>query len=142
MNADPLLGAGGTPPARPIGFARATALAPYAPAPAPTHRESHADPRKLLTILWRRRWIFVACLATAVLLATVLTLIATPLFKAATTLEINQPEAQINTGPNEDQQVAVRDPQFLTTQLGLLKSEALADRVARDPAIATDAGFV
>lgn len=88
-----------------------------------------ADPRQFLNILWRWRWLFFAALASAIGLATVLTFLATPRYMARATLEIDQPEARA-MGAERDDRVVVRDPQFLTTQLGLLKSEALTDRVA------------
>ena len=102
----------------------------------PRSRDLHAstdlvalNPRRFLGTLLRWRWLFLGMLLAAIGLAAVLTYFATPKYMARAQIEIDQPEAQ-SIGAERDGRMPMRDPQFLTTQLGLLKSAALTDRVA------------
>ncbi|HET6397336.1 MAG TPA: polysaccharide biosynthesis tyrosine autokinase [Pseudoxanthomonas sp.] len=81
-------------------------------------------------IIAKRRWLILGVLAGVVAAALMVTLMATPIYRATAVLQIErhaqqvvQTEMGIPTGS---------DPEFLTTQIGLLKSRALAERVADD----------
>jgi succinoglycan biosynthesis transport protein ExoP len=112
----------------------------HAPVP-PDGALPHVDPRRFLHMLWSWRWLFVTAFLLSGALAAMLTFIMTPKYMARATVEINQPEAQMVSEDKQDP-VVVRDPQFLTTQLGLLKSEALTDRVAVELGLPAKADFV
>jgi len=94
--------------------------------------------------LWRIisewRWLILGAVAVALAGAIILTLIATPLYRATATLEINPPSVEImenskaKTGGGDDRQ-------FLATQYGLLQSRSLAERVAQDLNLASKREF-
>jgi len=102
---------------------------------------SALDPRRVLDILWRWRWLVLGSVALGIALATILTFLATPRYRATAIVEINQPESQV-VSTDKRESVAIRDPQFLSTQLGLLKSASLAERVSISLGLASDEAFV
>lgn len=89
-----------------------------------------------------RRWLILACIALGVAIATAITLMMTPLYRASVLLELNPPEVEILDGSGAAIQQGGRNQLvFLETQYGLLESEALAQRVARQLNLASDPEF-
>lgn len=86
--------------------------------------------REIARILYRWRWLILVVILAAVTLAAVITLLTPPKYRAIASLEITQPAAELIQGSGV-QPIALRDPQFLTTQYGLLRSKSLARRVVR-----------
>jgi len=84
-------------------------------------------------IVVKRRWLILAVLASVLLLTLLWTLTAVPIYRATSVLQINNEEQNVvqSAGSNAAGQ-ASWDPQFLHTQYELLKSRALAERVADD----------
>lgn len=89
----------------------------------------------ILTILWERKW----WIAIAALLGTIAalsySLLQTPMYRATATIELNPPTVPILSAggqAGEDLVVPTTDRQFQETQLGILKSRALAERVVQD----------
>jgi len=82
-------------------------------------------------ILTKRKWLVLGVLATVAAISLLLTLMATPIYRATTVLQIDRDEQQVvqvgGTG-------AARgwDPEFQQTQYELLRSRSLAERVAED----------
>ncbi|MBJ6978111.1 polysaccharide biosynthesis tyrosine autokinase [Luteimonas sp. MC1895] len=90
-------------------------------------------------ILVKRKWLVLGVLGTVVALALIATLMMPPVYRATAVMQIDRESVQIlqveGTGSAE-----AAAPDFLTTQYELLKSRALAERVANELAI--DAGTI
>ncbi|MFT3755271.1 MAG: polysaccharide biosynthesis tyrosine autokinase [Pseudoxanthomonas sp.] len=98
-----------------------------------------ADPDEIdLMAYWRilrkRRGLVAACVAACLLLALLLTMLTTPLYRATAVLQVEKQTQQIVQGGDLAGPAfsAAWDPEFLATQVGLLKSQALAERVTDD----------
>jgi len=104
-----------------------------------------AGPDLSVSEIWRilskwRRLILGASLV-GLLIGLAVTLLMTPLYRAKATLEIAaQPPQVIQVGSVEPQ--VNTDSEFMATQLGLLQSRSLAERVARQLNLANDATIV
>ena len=108
--------------------------------PHPEQDTPAFNPREIARILFRWRLLILALVMVGAIVGVIITLSTTPLYRATTTMEINQPDVQLTQGDSV-QPVAVRDPQFLATQYGLLRSRALAERVARSLNLANNPAF-
>jgi succinoglycan biosynthesis transport protein ExoP len=104
-----------------------------------------AGPDLSVSEIWRilskwRRLILGASLV-GLLIGLAVTLLMTPLYRSAATLEIAAQQAQVvqvgNVEPQEN-----TDAEFMATQLGLLQSRSLAERVARQLNLANDPTIV
>ena len=82
--------------------------------------------------LIERKWLVLACVALGVALATAITMLMTPLYRASVLVELNPPEVEILEGTSAVSEGGPSVQMFLQTQYGLLESEALAQRVARE----------
>jgi len=87
---------------------------------------------RLIRILYEWRWVIVGAASLGLVLALLLTLLTTPLYRARVTLEVNPPRVQIIDEKKQDAQAAASAWDFIATQIGLLKSRSLAERVAQD----------
>ncbi|MEO0697842.1 MAG: polysaccharide biosynthesis tyrosine autokinase [Pseudomonadota bacterium] len=93
-----------------------------------------------MAVLSRRKWMILAILFLGVAAATVFTLQVTPLYKAASTIEIQTQEVQIlETSAVEP--VGTADAEYMATQYALLRSRSLAERVADQLKLPDDARF-
>lgn len=79
-------------------------------------------------ILVKRRWLVLGALAAAATLSLLLTLMATPIYRATAVMQIDKEEEKVVQVGGVATQGA--DPQFLQTQYELLRSRSLAERVA------------
>ena len=106
------------------------------------HAAPTIDFARLLHILHEWRWLILSAAALGLILAVVATLLTTPLYRARVKLEVNPPRVEIMTDENKD---AVSDSSsswdFVATQVGLLKSSSLAQRVAEDLNLANNPAF-
>ena len=98
---------------------------------------SQSDPDEVdLMAYWRilvkHRWTVAACVAGCLLLALLVTLLSTPMYRATAVVQIEKPSQQIVQGGEVVMPGFGWDPDFLATQVGLLKSQALAERVVDD----------
>lgn len=93
----------------------------------------HVDFRAVWAAMYRNRKLVIAIVAAAVILGIAIIYLSTPLFRASTKVQIEQQSTKVLQGddvaPNEASQDADR---FLQTQLDIIQSRSLADRVARD----------
>ncbi len=83
-------------------------------------------------ILNEWRWVIFGAAALGLAAAVVVTLLTTPMYRAWVTLEVNPPTVEIL---DENKRAQAASPglwDFIATQVGLLKSRALAERVAQD----------
>ncbi|WP_394729497.1 GumC family protein [Altererythrobacter sp. GH1-8] len=88
----------------------------------------------LLNILWARRlWLIIAALA-GLLFGVAYSLSQTPLYRSTAIVELNPPTVPIlsNSGSAEELVAPATDWQFLETQVGIMRSRALAERVVQD----------
>ena len=85
-------------------------------------------------ILVKRRWLVLGVLGGVVALSLLVTLMMPPVYRSTATLQIDRESVQAMQveGFNNAEGAA---PDFLTTQYELLKSRALAERVANELAI-------
>lgn len=82
-------------------------------------------------ILVKRRWLVLSALAAGAAVALVLTLMATPMYKATAVLKVDNFSQQV-VQMGEFNMPYGWDPDFITTQVGVLTSRSLAERVAED----------
>jgi capsular exopolysaccharide synthesis family protein len=99
----------------------------------------------VLRVLSERRKIILSAAALGLILGIVATLLMTPLFRASALLELNSEGSQVvagaGAGKNSAVQQRVSSQELLGTQIGLLRSEALARRVVQDLNLASDPMF-
>jgi succinoglycan biosynthesis transport protein ExoP len=98
-----------------------------------------------LATMWRIvsewRWLILGAVAVGLAGAIVITFLTTPLFRADVMLEINPPTVQaVDDTKFAKQGASERD--YLATVVGLLQSRSLAERVAQDLNLASNASFV
>ena len=86
-----------------------------------------------LKAYWRalvgRRWLVLGISSLGVLVALILTLLATPIFRASTTLQINRDTVNVVRVRGFQPVESLNDQTFYQTQYDLLKSHSLARRV-------------
>lgn len=107
-------------------------------------RPGHApfDAARILQILRDWKWLISGIAALGVVLGILVTLLTTPVYRAKVTLEVNPPRVEIM---NEQRQEAAQDVgawDFIATQVGLLESRSLAERVVEDLNLANDPNLV
>ena len=102
-----------------------------------------------LAMLWRIayewRWLVVAAFGVGLIVAVLITLLTPLLYRATVSLELSPPKVEVLQ--DEDnisgrQGSTATDLNFLGTQLSLLESAALAERVSQDLNLANDAAVV
>ena len=102
---------------------------------------SGMDLSRLVRILREWRMVILAAAAAGLLAAIAITLITTPMYRARVTLEANPPSVQVIDDQSESSGPAMDTWQFVATQLGLLQSRGLAERVAQDLGLANNPQF-
>src|SRR4051794_30672738 len=96
---------------------------------------------EILRILSKWRRLILGASLVGLLIGLAVTLLMTPLYRSIATLEIAAQQPQVmQVGSVEPQQGV--DAEFMATQLGLLQSRSLAERVARQLNLANDATIV
>jgi succinoglycan biosynthesis transport protein ExoP len=98
-----------------------------------------------LALLWRVllewRWLILAAIGTGIAAAVLITLLTPLKYQSTASIELNPPEVEIMNGEGDKggrQSSGTSDANFIGTQLGLLGSRALAERVAQDLNLASD----
>lgn len=90
--------------------------------------------RYMLSLIRRNRWLILGILALSIILALAATMLDTPRYTAVTTVQINDQSEQV-LGDELESQAEVNKAsdveRFLNTQVDILKSRGLAERVAR-----------
>jgi capsular exopolysaccharide synthesis family protein len=86
----------------------------------------------LLRIVREWRWVILGATALGVAAAIVITMLTTPMYRAWVTLEVNPPTVEIMDENSGDRSVSTGLWDFIATQVGLLSSRSLAERVAQD----------
>jgi polysaccharide biosynthesis transport protein len=99
------------------------------------------DLATLLRIAKEWRWLILGAVALGLALAIVLTLLTTPLYRAWVTLEVSPPAVEVM----DEERERVSSPnswELVATQVALLRSRSLAERVAQDLNLASNPDFV
>ena len=130
----------------PLAPRPASALVPapgyqgYGATPTPVFELTLAS---LWQIVWEWRWLILSAAAAGAALAIVSTLLTTPVYRSTATLEISPPAIDVSASENAARgERVVIDETFLQTQLALLKSRSLAERVAEDLNLASNEAVV
>jgi capsular exopolysaccharide synthesis family protein len=102
----------------------------------------HIDVRATWAALYRNRRLVAAIVAISVLVGIAIIYLSTPIFRASAKIQIDQQSTKVlqtdDVAPNDASQDADR---FLQTQLDVIQSRSLADRVARDLGLYNSADF-
>lgn len=96
---------------------------------------------ELLRIISKWRWLILGTLVASTLIAVLVTLAMTPIYRASAMIEINAQPGDATGRQNEVQPQTTDPEQFLRTQYGLLRSRALAERVAQSLNLGNDPSF-
>lgn len=105
----------------------------------PVKAESRFDINEIWRIVAKWWWLITAIAVACLLAAIVISLMITPLYRAQATIEVNPQGVQVvgeKVGEVQPDQANSRE--FLNTQVGLLKSRSLAERVARSTNLANN----
>lgn len=100
------------------------------------------DVNEVWRVLTKWRWLILGVLIASVSVAIVITMSMTPIYRSTATLEINTQPVQVMQQQTDLQPASRNEPQFLATQIGLLGSRTLAERVMRTVGLADDESFV
>jgi capsular exopolysaccharide synthesis family protein len=87
------------------------------------------DVRQFLATLLRRAWLIVGIFILGIAAATAYVLLVEPKYRAIASVEVQRQESQI-IKEGEVQPTVIADSEHMATQVALLKSRALAERVA------------
>ena len=91
------------------------------------------DFQTLLRIILHWRWLILGAVALGLVAAIILTLLTTPVYRSLVTLEANPPSVAVSDEQTREQDTSrMYDPDFVATQVGLLKSLSVAQRTAQD----------
>ena len=99
------------------------------------------DLASLFRIAAEWRWLILGAVALGIAAAIVVTLLTRPLYRAEVTLEVNPPTVEILDEKNHEASSAPSLFDFVATQVGLLSSRTLAERVAQDLNLASNPDF-
>lgn len=108
-----------------------------------SHRPAASlDLASLIQILTEWRWLILSLVATGLALGVVVTLLSTPLYRSNATLEANPPSVEIIDEKSSGSTASQSTWDFISTQVGLLSSRSLAQRVAQNLNLASNKEFV
>lgn len=96
---------------------------------------------RYLRIALRWKWVILGCVAAALLIGLVATLLMTPLYTATSTIEISRDSDKVTKLEGVEREASTADLEFYQTQYGLLKARSLAERVARELKLSDDPKF-
>ena len=115
------------------GLQHATSGNIFGAAEASAESTNQITTREALRVLGKWRWLIAAIVAAALIIGIISTMLTSKRYRATAQVELALQE--INLGPGKDgtgaESQVMRDPQFMGTQIGLLRSRDLAERVAR-----------
>jgi succinoglycan biosynthesis transport protein ExoP len=97
--------------------------------------------RQYLRIAMRWRYLILGVTAACVLLGLIVTLLMTPQYTAAATVEISREANQVSGFQGVERETGTADQEFYQTQYGLLRSRSLSERVASQLRLSDDQKF-
>lgn len=112
---------------------------------APGRRHDAAavlDFATLMRILRDWKWLILGAAALGLAAGIMVTFLTTPLYRAGVTLEVNPPVVEVSEEQTRQRAQTVGSWDFIATQIGLLRSRSLAERVAQDLNLASDRALV
>ena len=90
------------------------------------------DLLEIWRVILKRKWVIIAFAGAIILFTGIITFTATPMYRATTTLLIEEVTSKVMSIDDEFGYTRqVTDLRFFNTQLTLLRSKSLAERVAR-----------
>jgi polysaccharide biosynthesis transport protein len=107
--------------------------------------QSSFDPLKYWGLFLKHRWLFLAAVVTALIYGCGTTFLATPIYSASSTIQINRETPKIvdlNQGQADEDSAMISDQEFYETEYELLKSRSLAERVVADLDLANQPSFL
>lgn len=105
----------------------------------PTKSDSRFDINEIWRIVAKWWWLITGIAVACLLAAIVISLMITPLYRAQSTIEVNPEGVQVvGKEIGQVQPAESNGREFLNTQVGLLKSRSLAERVARSTNLANN----
>ncbi len=113
----------------------------YAQGPAGLPGDDEIDLKAYWRALLTHRWVVLGATGLGVLVALILTLLATPIFRARTTLQINRDTVNVVRVRGFQPVESLNAQTFYQTQYDLLKSHSLARRVVVAMDLPHDAAF-
>ena len=99
------------------------------------------DLAALVRIVREWRWLILGFAGVGLALSILYNLLTTPLYRSTVTLEVNPPTVEIMEEKNRDSAATPSTWEFVATQVGLLRSRSLAERVAQDLNLAANPEF-
>lgn len=117
--------------------------APAGPLSAAPGGQVEASPviRRYLRIALRWRYVILGSVAACALLGLIITLLMTPRYTAFATVEIARESSKVTGIEGVEREASTFDQEFYQTQYGLLRSRALAERVANRLRVVDDPAF-
>ena len=100
------------------------------------------DLQTLIRILNENRKLIVAAAIAGLIGGLIITLMTPKMYRADVTLEVNPPKVEILNQKDGGDAPEASSWDFISTQVGLLRSRALAERVAQDLNLASDPSIV
>lgn len=97
--------------------------------------------RQYLRIAQRWRYVIIGVAIACVILGLIATLLMTPKYTAASTIEISRESNQVTNFEGVERETSVADQEFYQTQYGLLRSRSLSERVAAQLRLVDDQDF-
>lgn len=110
-------------------------VGPYAPGGSQQAQPGHSptlDFTTLVRVLREWKWLVLGAIALGLALAVVVTLLTTPQYRSWVTLEVNPLTVEVVNNQEGERAQPVTSWDFVATQVGLLQSRSLAERVAQD----------
>ena len=105
-------------------------------------RTNEIDLKKIWSVLWRNRLLILSIIAVSLVLGVLSLFLVSPTYRASASVEIEDQPTKV-LGTEDFQQVDDRDPdRLLQTQIDILKSRALAERVANGLNLASNDRFL
>ena len=100
------------------------------------------DLAALIRITSHWRWLILGAIGVGLIIAIIWTLLTTPIYRSWVTLEVNPPSVEILDEQSRDRAAAPSGWAFVTTQVGLLQSQSIAERAAQELNLANNEEFV
>ncbi|NNM78587.1 polysaccharide biosynthesis tyrosine autokinase [Sphingomonas sp. ID1715] len=97
--------------------------------------------RQYFRIAQRWRYVILGVIALSIIFGLIVTLLMTPKYTAASTIEISRESNQVTGFQGVERETSVADQEFYQTQYGLLRSKSLAERVAAQLKLSDDPKF-
>jgi capsular exopolysaccharide synthesis family protein len=103
---------------------------------------ANLDLAAFIRIVTHWRWLILGALTLGLLAAVLVTMLTTPIYRSWVTLEVNPPTVEIMDEKQGERPTPISNWDFVTTQVGLLKSRSIAERAAQDLNLANNEEFV